>query len=82
MKNVRFTITLDKDNFKKLEDEKIKRKSNRSKVIQEMIQYFFEKKTEEEKIKKYINGYQKNPEKMNKVAELEKEQYKVLGNEF
>jgi len=82
MKNVRFTITLDEDNFKKLENEKNKRRSNRSRVIQEMIQYFFEKKAEEEKIRKYINGYQQNPEKINKVAELEKEQYKVLENEF
>ena len=47
-----------------------------------MVQYFFEKKTEEEKIQKYIEGYQKNPEKTDKVAELEKEQYKVLDNEF
>jgi metal-responsive CopG/Arc/MetJ family transcriptional regulator len=82
MKNVRFTITLDEDNFKKLENEKNKRRSNRSRVIQEMIQYFFEKKAEEEKIRKYIKGYQQNPEKINKVAELEKEQYKVLENEF
>jgi len=64
MKNVRFTITLDEDNFKKLEDEKKKRRSNRSKLLQ------------------YIEGYQKNPEKTEKVAELEKEQYKVLDNEF
>jgi metal-responsive CopG/Arc/MetJ family transcriptional regulator len=82
MKNVRFTITLDEDNFKKLEDEKKKRRSNRSRVIQEIIQYFFEKKNEEAKIRKYIHGYQQNPEKINKVAELEKEQYKVLNNDF
>jgi len=82
MKNVRFTITLDEYNFKKLENEKKKRRSNRSKVLQEMIQYFFEKRTEEEKIQKYIEGYQKNPEKTDIVAELEKEQYKVLDNEF
>jgi metal-responsive CopG/Arc/MetJ family transcriptional regulator len=82
MKNVRFTVTLDEENFKKLENEKKKRRSNRSSVIREMIQYFFEKKNEEAKIRKYINGYQKNPEKINKVAELEKEQYKVLDDEF
>ena len=38
MKNVRFTITLDEENFKKLEDEKKKRRSNRSKLLQEMVQ--------------------------------------------
>lgn len=82
MKNIRLTITLDEDNYKKLEDEKKKRRSNRSKLIQEMIQYFFEKKNEEEKIQKYIKGYQKNPEKIDKIAELENIQYKVLDDEF
>jgi len=82
MKNIRFTVTLDEENFKKLENEKKKRRSNRSRVLQEIIQYFFEKKIEEEKIKRHIKGYQKNPEKINKVAELEKEQYKVFDNEF
>jgi metal-responsive CopG/Arc/MetJ family transcriptional regulator len=80
MKNVRFTITLDEDNFKKLENEKKKRKSNRSRLIQEMIQYFFEKKNEDEKIKQYIKGYQEIPEKTDNVAEYEKEQYKVLDD--
>lgn len=82
MKSIRFTITLDENNFIKLENEKKKRRSNRSKVIQEMIQYFFEKKNEEEKIKQYIRGYQQIPEKVDQVAEYEKEQYKVLENEF
>ncbi len=82
MKNIRFTVTLDEENFKKLESEKKKRRSNRSRVLQEIIQYFFEKKTEEEKIQKYIEGYQKYPEKTDKVAEYEKEQYKVFDNEF
>lgn len=82
MKNVRFTIILDEDNFRKLENEKKKRHSNRSRIIQEMIQYFFEKKNEEEKVRRYIKGYQDTPENTDKVAEYEKEQYKTLDKEF
>jgi len=82
LKNIRLTIALDEYNFRRLELEKKKRKSNRSVLIQEMIQYFFERKKQEEKIKKYIIGYQEIPEKINKVAELEKEQYNILEKEF
>jgi metal-responsive CopG/Arc/MetJ family transcriptional regulator len=82
LKNIRLTITLDEYNFRRLENEKKKRKSNRSVLIHEMIQYFFERKKQEEKIKEYIKGYQEMPEKINEVAELEKEQYNILEKEF
>lgn len=82
MKNKRLTITLDENNFNRLENEKKKRKSSRSALIQEMIRYFFEKRNQEEKVRQYIKGYQELPEKIKKVAEYEKEQYQILDKEF
>jgi len=63
-------MTLDELNYRKLENEKKKRKRNRSILIQEMIQYFFERKKQEEKIKEYIKGYQEMPEKINTFEKI------------
>ena len=82
LKNRRLTITLDENSYRKLENEKKKRNSNRSALIQEIIQYYFNRQTQEEKVKQYIKGYQAFPENTEKVAELEKEQYQVLDKEF
>lgn len=82
MKNIRFTITIDENNFRKLENEKKKRKSNRSALIQEMIQYYFESKNQKDMIKKYIRGYKEIPEEAGKIAELEKEEYQILEKDF
>jgi len=82
LKNRRLTITLDENNYRKLENEKKKRNSNRSALIKEIIQYYFNRRTQEEKVKQYIKGYQEFPENTEKVAELEKEQYQVLDKEF
>lgn len=82
MKNVRITITLDKDSYKKIEDEKERKNTARSSLIQQIIQYYFDRKREEEDINRYIKGYQEIPEKVDKVAEWEDEQYKILDKEF
>ena len=70
MKNIRLNIILDELNYRRLENEKKKRKRNRSILIQEMIQYFFERKKQEEKIKEYIKGYQEMPEKINTFEKI------------
>ncbi|NLL62085.1 MAG: hypothetical protein GX240_04810 [Candidatus Atribacteria bacterium] len=82
MKNVRITITLDKDSYKKIEDEKERKNVARSSLIQQIIQYYFDRKKEEEDINRYIKGYQEIPEKVDKVAEWEDKQYKILDKEF
>lgn len=82
LKNVRITITLDKDSYKKIEDEKERKNTARSSLIQQIIQYYFDRKREEEDINRYIKGYQEIPEKVDKVAEWEDEQYKILDKEF
>jgi len=82
LKNVRITITLDKDSYKKIEDEKERKNVARSSLIQQIIQYYFDRKKEEEDINRYIKGYQEIPEKVDKVAEWEDKQYKILDKEF
>ena len=82
MKNIRLTITLDRNSYKKIEDEKKRKNTTRSSLIQQIIQYYFDRKREEESINQYIKGYQKIPEKVDKVAEWEDEQYKILDKEF
>ena len=82
LKNVRITITLDEDSYKKIEDEKKRKNAARSSLIQQIIQYYFDRKREEEDINRYIKGYQEIPEKVDKVAEWEDKQYKILNKEF
>ena len=82
LKNVRLTITLDKNSYKKIEDEKKRKNTTRSSLMQQIIQYYFDRKKEEENIIQYIKGYQEIPEKVDRVAEWEGEQYKILDKEF
>lgn len=65
-----------------MENEKKKRKSNKSALILEMIQYYFENTNQKDIIKRYIRGYKKIPEESGKIAELEKEEYQILEKDF
>ncbi len=60
----------------------MKKKSNKSDLILEMIQYYFENPNQKDIIKKYIRGYKEIPEEAGKIAELEKEEYQILEKDF
>jgi len=42
----------------------------------------FEKEDEQFKIKKYIDGYKKIPEKINDIVQLEQVQFEILDKDF
>lgn len=82
MGKVRLTVTIPKEEYKRIEQEKVKEGISRSKLVCQIIKSFFIKEDLQGKIKKYIEGYKKIPEKANYIAELEQVQFETLNKEF
>jgi len=82
MSKLRLTVTIPHEEYERIEEEKKKKGVNRSAVVQEIIKFFFAKEDEQFKIKKYVDGYKKIPEKTNYMAQLEQVQFETLDEEF
>ncbi|MGE3063931.1 MAG: ribbon-helix-helix protein, CopG family [bacterium] len=82
MANVKLTVSIPKELYKKIESGKKKLKKNRSEYVQEAIQAYFVYEEEKAKVDRYVAGYKKHPEDKKRVEEFEKEQLKVLSGEF
>ncbi|MBU1499862.1 MAG: ribbon-helix-helix domain-containing protein [Elusimicrobia bacterium] len=63
MASVRISITVPKEEFTFIEEERKRKKTNRSQVIQEAINLFYKNKLSRKLTNKYITGYQQKPEK-------------------
>ena len=82
MSKLRLTVTIPHEEYERIEQEKEKKGVSRSALVQEMIKFFFVKEDEQFKIKKYIDGYKRIPEKTNYTAQLEQVQFETLDEEF
>lgn len=82
MSKVRLTVTIPREEYERIEQGKKKKGVSRSALVQEIIKLFFEKEEEQSKIKKYINGYKRIPEKTNYITQLEQVQFEALDKEF
>ncbi len=82
MSKVRLTVTIPREEYERIEQGKKKKGVSRSALVQEIIKLFFEKEDEQFKIKKYINGYKRIPEKTNYITQLEQVQFEALDKEF
>lgn len=82
MPKLRLTVTISHEEYERIEEEKKKKGVSRSALVQEIIKFFFTKEDEQFKIKKYINGYKRIPEKTNYIAQLEQVQFEALDKEF
>ena len=82
MSKLRLTVTISHEEYERIEQEKKKKGVSRSALVQEIIKFFFVKEDEQFKIKKYIDGYKRIPEKINYMAQLEQAQFETLDEEF
>ena len=82
MSKIRLTVTIPNEKYERIEVEKKKKGISRSAAVEEIIEFFFTKEDEKLKIKKYIEGYKRIPEKTNYTAQLEQVQYEILDKEF
>lgn len=78
MKTTKLTVTVPVENFRKIEVTKKKLGITRSALIQNMIELFFRRETEAEKISRYVAGYRKKPESVKNFSGLEKVQSEIL----
>ena len=79
MNAVRLTVTIPREEFRKIEETKRQRHINRSVLLQEIIRSFFARKNEQDKISRYIAGYGKKPEKTGEISAFTKAQMEILG---
>ncbi len=82
MSKIRLTVTIPHEEYERIEEEKKKKGISRSAAVEEMVKLFFTKEDEKLKIKKYIEGYKRIPEKTNYIAQLEQVQFEILDKEF
>ena len=82
MSKLRLTVTIPHEEYERIEEEKKKKGISRSALVQEIIKFFFTKEDEQFKIKKYIDGYKRIPEKTNYIAQFEQAQFEILDEEF
>ncbi|OGD14752.1 hypothetical protein A2V47_01570 [Candidatus Atribacteria bacterium RBG_19FT_COMBO_35_14] len=82
MSKLKLTVTISHEEYERIEEEKKKKGLSRSAFVQEIIKFFFAKEDEQFKIKKYIDGYKRIPEKTNYIAQLEQVQFETLDREF
>ena len=80
MNTVRITFTIPREDYKFIEQLRNKNGMKRSRVIQKMIEFYIQKKNENEKIAKYVAGYQRKPENIRNSKAYENEQAKVIGD--
>jgi ribosome-binding protein aMBF1 (putative translation factor) len=76
------TVTISRNDYERIEEEKRKKGVSRSALVESIIKFFFVKEDEQFKIKKYIDGYKKIPEKINDIVQLEQVQFEILDKDF
>lgn len=64
-------ISLPEEDFEKIERVRKKLGVNRSKLIDRAINFWFENRNREEKIKEYQEGYKRKPESLEETEALE-----------
>ena len=79
MQFVRLTVTIPRLEFERIERTKKKLGLNRSALLKTIIDFFFQKEDEKEKIARYEAGYSENPEDLRDIHHLEKTQIETLG---
>ncbi|MCK5767184.1 MAG: ribbon-helix-helix protein, CopG family [Candidatus Atribacteria bacterium] len=82
MPKSKLTVTISRNDYERIEEEKRKKGVSRSALVESMIKFFFVKEDEQFKIKKYIDGYKKIPEKINDIVQLEQVQCEILDKDF
>jgi len=82
MTKLRLTVTNPQEEYERIEQEKKKKGISRSALVHKMIKYFFLKEDTQAKIKKYLDGYKRIPEKTNYITQLEQVQFETLNKEF
>jgi len=82
MPKSRLTVTISRNDYERIEEEKRKKGVSRSALVESIIKFFFVKEDEQFKIKKYIDGYKKIPEKINDIVQLEQVQFEILDKDF
>jgi len=80
MSSVRVTFTMPQEDYKFIEQIRNKNGMKRSRVLQQMVEFYKQKINENEKIAKYVAGYQRKPENIQNIKTYEHEQAKVIGD--
>jgi len=80
MNSVRVTFTLPREDYKFIEQIRNKNGMKRSRVLQQMVEFYKQKINENEKIAKYVAGYQRKPENIRNIKTYEHEQAKLMGD--
>ncbi|MBA3051642.1 MAG: hypothetical protein ABII20_03030 [Candidatus Omnitrophota bacterium] len=79
MNVARLVVTIPKDEFKRVEQEKKERGITRSAFVHQIIDFFFRKEDEFKKETRYIAGYKKYPENIKEAAAVEKAAFETMG---
>ena len=77
---MKIAISLPKEEFLFLEKLKNSLNISRSKLIQQAVAYWLESRKEKDLIRKYEKGYRQKPERISKIASIEKAEYDVLSD--
>ena len=80
-KVVKFAVSFPEEDFKKLEAFRCQGELTRSKAILQAVKLWEESKNMEKLVKKYQEGYRKNPENMNEKIAWEKASFAALLQE-
>jgi len=79
MNTVKLTVTVPRDDFRMIEQEKKQQGLTRSALIQKIVEFFFQRRMTEQKIIAYIHGYKKKPEKIHESLAWTSAQMQVFG---
>ena len=80
-KVVKFAVSFPEEDFKKLEALRCQGELTRSKAILQAVKLWEESRNMEKLVKKYQEGYRKNPENMDEKIAWEKASFTVLSQE-
>jgi len=80
-KVVKFAVSFPEEDFKKLELLRGQGELTRSKAILQAVKLWEEFKNREKLVKKYQEGYRKNPENMDEKIAWEKASFTALSQE-
>ena len=79
MNIARLTVTIPREKYERIEKEKNRRGLNRSAFVNQAIDSFFQKEDEAEKDKRYVAGYKKKPENIEKINAMLKVSVTTFG---
>ena len=79
MSITKLTVTISSDNYREIEEKRKKQNLSRSAFVDRILRAYFEGKMKDELIKRYMEGYIKTPEDINKSNAVVEVQSSVLG---